>query len=119
MKIEDLELEKIDTIHIFEAPDLVVGKNKYKRCIIIHFMQKEKEMKVYADVEIDSVMRIEYDTNEDYCAELMKRFKSKSKKVVEEINATLNLADEMLDMIGTMVKKDNMVSIPVNNMAEA
>lgn len=119
MKVEDLELEKIDTIHIFDAPDLVVGKNKYKRCIIIHFLQKEKEMRVYVDVDIDSIMRVDYDTNDEYCNALLKRFNSKSNKVKIDILETIKLSEEMLDMISNMVKKENMVNIPVNNMAEA
>ena len=121
MKLKDLTLDKIDNIHIFQAPKLTVGKKVYERTIIIHFMQNDNEVRVYADVEINGLARSTYDDDKIFCDEAMKLVKSKSEKVRSEIMETVNLALEMLETIEEMVKKEHTVSIPINpqNMAEA
>ena len=121
MKIEDLELEKIDNIHIFQAPKLKVGKKVYERTIIIHFMQNDNEVRVYADVEINGLARSTYDDDKIFCDEAMKLIKSKSEKVKTEIMETITLSLEMIELIEEMTKHKHNVSIPINpqNMAEA
>lgn len=121
MKVEDLTLDRIDDIHIFQAPKLTVGKKVYERTIIIHFMQNDNEVRVYADVEINGLARSTYDDDKIFCDEVMKLVKSKSEKVRSEIMETINISLEMLDLIAEIGKKRHNVSIPINpqNMAEA
>lgn len=121
MKVEDLELDRIDNMHIFNAPDLVVGKKKYKCNIAIHFTQNETQLKITSEVIVNKICLYDYDTNDDFCKDVMESIKSKSKKTKEHIMELIKLSDSLLEMVGEMVKKEHNISIPINpqNMAEA
>lgn len=118
MKVEDLELDRTDSMHIFNAPDLVVGKKNYKCNIAIHFTQEDTKLKVTSEVLINKICLYDYETNDDFCKDVMESVKSKSKKTKEHIIELIKLSESLLEMVGEMIKKESNV-IPIKPVAEA